>query len=254
MMRLASANHVLFEGESDPIFKAYLQNHRTSDQYMNVTYRGLRNNVSESSLKRSQFIPKFWEFYGDLWMDIRSDQRQAFRDWDRERTCHRFHECGYCICAIASIGPLTFCFAPLYSISRIVHLVFPWFIVLYLYFGFDVVIWTSPHIDVFQMVMIAVYLFLCSTLALLLYLNAKEQYLLSHILPMKESFTKINFSSDQKLRDITNHYYGMTVIPIRRAIILDHFGDDLGEIIVSYLPNDDEFENADHVVKVTTVV
>ena len=252
MMRLASANHVLVK-DTDSVFQTYLKDHRTTDQYMKVTYRGLRNNVSELSLVRSQFIRKFWDYYGDLWMDVHGDQKRAYRDWSDDPSCHRFNECGFTITASITTGSMTFCFAPLYFISRIAHLVFPWFIVLYLYFGFDVVIWTSPHIDVFQMVMITVYLVLCSTLAVLLYLNAKEQYLLSHILPMKASLYRVNGDSSY-LKDITNHYYGMTVIPIRRAIVLDHFGDDLGEIIVSYLPNDDEFENADHVLKVTTVV
>ena len=196
---------------------------------------------------------------GDLWRDVHNDQRQAFRDWKRDRTCTRFNECGYCISAATSIGSMTFCFAPLYCFSRVVHLAFPWFTVLYLYFGYNVVIWTSPHIDAFQVVMITVYLVLCSALAILLYLNAKEQYLLSHILPFKSSLDQIFHKIrpglvDEYLRDITNHYYGMTVIPIRRAIVLEHFGFDLGEIIVSYLPNDDEFEDAGHVVKVTTVV
>ena len=168
----------------------------------------------------------------------------------------RFNECAYCTTAVTFVGSMTFCFAPLYSISRIIHLLFPLFIVLYLYFGFDVVIWTSPHIDRFQVVMITVYLALCAILSVLLYLNMEEQYLLSHILPFTSSLPTISSSEsvDGYLRDIANHYLRMTVVPIRRAIVIDHFGVYLGEIIVSYLPNDDEFENAGNVPKVTTVV
>ena len=86
MMRLASANWIIFQVHedkmnqlrggyrqsriqpyiADPIFKGYLQNHRASDQYMKVTYRGLRNNVENKSLKQSQFMLKFWDLYGVL--------------------------------------------------------------------------------------------------------------------------------------------------------------------------------------------
>ena len=34
----------------------------------------------------------------------------------------------------------------------------------------------------------------------------------------------------------------MTFIPIRRAMIIEHFGPDLGTIILSYLSDDDEFD------------
>ena len=156
-----------------------------------------------------------------------------------------------------AFGSLTFFFGPFYSISRVVHLLFPWFIVLYLYLEYDVVIWTSPHIDIFQVVMITIYLVLCLVLSVLLYLNAKEQYLLFHILPFIKELDEMGTDEntiDKHLKDITNHYFGMTVIPIRRAIVIDCMGPDLGPIIVSYLPNDDDFEAAGNVVKVTTVV
>merc|ERR1712087_188016 len=127
---------------------------------------------------------------------------------------------------------------------------------LYLYLECDELIWTSSHIDIFQVAMITIYLVLNLVLAVLLYLNAKEQYLLFHILPFIDSLPVMRneYLIDERLKTIINHYFGMTVIPIRRAMVIDHFGADLGPIIVSYLPNDDEFEDAGNVVKVTTVV
>ena len=59
---------------------------------------------------------------------------------------------------------------------------------------------------------------------------------------------------DLILKDITNHYLGIIVVPIRRAMLIDHFGRDLGEIIVSYLPNEDTFDDSGNMMKVTTVV
>ena len=45
------------------------------------------------------------------------------------------------------------------------------------------------------------------------------------------------------MKNIINHYTGIIVVPIRKAIVIDHFGPDLGPIILSYLPIKDEFEN-----------
>ena len=46
----------------------------------------------------------------------------------------------------------------------------------------------------------------------------------------------------------------MTVIPIRRAMVIEKFGADLGAIVLSYLPSDDTFDGLADVVKVRTVV
>eukprot|EP01083_Nonionella_stella_P040228 109311_1 len=58
---------------------------------------------------------------------------------------------------------------------------------------------------------------------------------------------------ESTIKDITNHYYAMMFIPIRRAMIIDTFGPDLGVIIASYLPNDDEFDVAGNLSKAIVV-
>ena len=68
MMRLASVNHVLhrhasllFYGEGDSTFNNYLEKHRVDDQYMEVTFSGLRTNTVS---KKAEFLRNFWSFYG----------------------------------------------------------------------------------------------------------------------------------------------------------------------------------------------
>ena len=113
----------------------------------------------------------------------------------------------------------------------------------YLYFGYNVNIWNTTKIDIFQIVMITIYLILCIILSILLYLNIKEQWLMCHIMPHLGRVMEFSTqNADDKLKKITNHYYGMTVIPIRKAMVLEHFGPDLGPIILSYLPDRDEFD------------
>ena len=259
MMRLASANFELYGGASnyqvDSRFHSYLDAHRTADQYMGVTYSGLRANVIDGNRKNAQYLPKFWDHYGDMLRSVWQERSREYDKWKRERDLKSFNSCALMTTLSSSFASLTLIFGPIYPISRMVHLVFPWFIVLYLYFEYDLLIWTSPHIDTFQLVMITVYFGLSIFLAILLYLNVKEQYLLWHILPFSSQLNQVTgLDGDRYLKKIANHYFGMTVIPIRRAIVIDHFGPDLGEIIVSYLPNDDEFESAGKLQAVTLVV
>ena len=55
------------------------------------------------------------------------------------------------------------------------------------------------------------------------------------------------------LLKIFNHYLGIIVVPIRKAMIIEHFGPDLGPIILSYLPNKDEYEAKENMSKLRTV-
>merc|ERR1719295_372765 len=107
--------------------------------------------------------------------------------------------------------------------------------------------WNSSHVDMFQVVMITIYLVLCTFLLVLLYLNMKEQCLLSHLLPFSKKLSKVLSQSPAhyavKLRqDIYNHYSGTILITIRRAMLFQHFGPDIGEIIVCYLPKIDDYD------------
>ena len=76
-----------------------------------------------------------------------------------------------------------------------------------------------------------------------------------HILPFSKylSSTINEKHTDRLLKEITNHYFGIIVVPIRRAIVIDHFGPDLGPIILSYLPVKDEYDSVEKVARVKTV-
>merc|ERR1711971_183120 len=97
----------------------------------------------------------------------------------------------------------------------------------------------------------------CCITSVLMWFNVREQYLLAHILPSEDRMripTKQPGWAEAEIKRVTNHYYGITVIPIRRAIVIERFGFDLGSIIVSYLPTDDTFDGVGDVVKVRTVI
>eukprot|EP01083_Nonionella_stella_P173861 601011_1 len=218
---------------------------------------GIREHASNP--KRAEFIKKFWyKLYGCVWTDECKGQIERY--WTR------YKDSDYSYGALmdlfkngsVSIGiaTLTFVMGPIYFLGRFVTLLFPGFIVLYLYFGHNVNVWNTEFVDLFQKVMITVYLALCVLLSILFYMNCCEQYLLSHFLPASRSLThiKTKMISDELIKDITDHYYGIVVIPIRRAIVIDKFGQDLGPIILSYLPLTDHYENANQQVIAPKIV
>eukprot|EP01083_Nonionella_stella_P066301 174456_1 len=259
MMRISAANWILNslmrKRKRDRSLMKYLQKHQRENQYVNVTMSGIRNNAT-NSLWKCNSNNAFWDWYSMIWRDVYSDRQEKMNQWRQNRTWRNCNDLStHTIFAVAT-GLITFVFGPTYLIGRFAHLSFAVFIVLYLYLGYDINIWNTDKIDMFQIVMISIYIILCIVLSVLCYYNAKEQYTMCHLLPSQKRFGE-RFNNEayveSTIKKITNHYYGMTFIPIRRAMIIDTFGPDLGQIIASYLPNDDDFDVAGNLVKATVV-
>ncbi len=222
---------------------------------MNVTFSDLR--INTNNLSNSTFLLKFWDWYGELFRDIWEERSDEYEKFKRTHSCNDCNQCCLLTLLSSSVAMIFLIFGPFYVISRFITLFYPVFIVLYLYFGYNVNIWYTKDIDVFQIIMITIYIILCAILSILFYYNIKEQYLMAHILPSKGYLERVVLDEEEmkiKIKKITNHYFGMTVIPIRRAMIIEFFGRDLGPIIVSYLPNDDNFDTIGDVLIVKTVV
>merc|ERR1712129_649110 len=151
---------------------------------------------------------------------------------------------------------ILFIWLPLYYLSRFVTGLFPIFIVLYLYFGYDTNIWTTNAIDPFQVSLISVYLTMSITVLFLFIANAREQYLLAHISPGLFSVQGVSVHQQKSMsKAVTDHYFNIIIIPIRRAVVMDAFGLDIGPIVLSYLPLVDEYDNSNKdVIKVTNVI
>merc|ERR1719203_1990137 len=110
---------------------------------MAVTMSGLRENTKNT--KQSLFLRKFWhELYGVVWIELNND-------WERTQ---KFQN------AINLFGGalFTFVLGPIYLISRLCTVCFPLFLIAYLWIGYGVNIWNTEYIDVFQIVMITIYI------------------------------------------------------------------------------------------------
>ena len=252
MMRLASFNVIALtdkkfkgrydgDGSYDIKMGEYLDRERET-QYMNVTWTGLRVNSSHPDW--SSFWSTFWMWYGDIWGTVLGDWRVS--KYDKEYIFY-----------LITVGAVTWILGPIHLLSRMWTLFYPVWIIFYLYLKYDVNIWTTDKIDLFQVVMITIYIGLCSIIWVLFYFNLREQYVMHHLLPSKRFLLNngklTEQDSEELLKKITSHYYGIIVIPIRRAMVIEHFGPDLGPIILSYLPNKDEFESNENVKIVKTV-
>ena len=257
MMRLGATNWILNSDENngfdyrDSTLSKYLEDQQ-KNQYMNLTFEGLRMNTSYDD---SRLYKRFWKWYSYFYRDHVDEIDFVKGEYDRNRN---FYNVIWYLLHMTLTGALaltTFILGPLYLlISRPITLFFPGFIVSYLYFGYNVNIWNTTKIDIFQIVMITIYLILCIILSILFCLNIKEQWLMYHIMPhLKHLKQYSELEANDKLKKITNHYYGMTVIPIRRAMVLEHFGPDLGPIILSYLPDKDEFDISTNISRAKVV-
>eukprot|EP01083_Nonionella_stella_P093035 260585_1 len=242
MMRLSAANYMMYTTSAiyanDNECVKYLEQQRDENQYLNVTMKGLRTH--SVNVSRSSFTGKFWRWYTTIWRDFADD----------------FGECSrYGFIAIF-LAIMHFILGPMYLVSRVMNFIFPFWIILYLYFVYDVNIWNSPSVDLFQVVMMSIYLCLICIVSVLFHVNAVEQYLMAHILPSQYTrFTMQTRLTDGMIKQITNYYYGIVVIPIRKAIVIEKFGSDLGPIILSFLPLDDHYDASNkELIKVKTVV
>ena len=252
MMRLSSFHHIVFDSDKVYLGDNNLLKYLTSQmetQYMNVTMKDIRMNAYEQ--RYADFLKVFWGLYGGIFTDVKREFLQDRKNGTMSRS-------GYCQKLFYTImfGIITFFLGPIYLFARILTLFYPIWIVLYLYFMYDINIWKTTEIDLFQVVMISIYLGLCGIIWILFILNLEEQYLMHHIVPSNYSLSGYGINDqlvDTLLKNITNHYFGIVVVPIRRAIVIDHFGPDLGPIILGYLPAKDEYESGENVPRVKTV-
>eukprot|EP01084_Bolivina_argentea_P128008 226341_1 len=257
MMRLCSVNYMTMKNlgyERDYKWEKYLSLNRDNGQYMNVTYSNLRSHTLD--INKSQFCNKFYKWYGEIWRGEYKYAKELCDSLD-VWSCYNFKRCCKQSLIAWVFWMVTFVFGPIYFVSRFCTLLFPIWIIIYLYFSYDVIIWNTQYLDLFQVVIITIYLGLCLIVLLLFYWNCREQYLMAHILPFTNSLPSVNYEHTVKetIKKITNHYYEIVVIPIRKALIFEFFGYDLGAIVLAYLPLNDHYEGTDkNVVRVKAVV
>ena len=78
-----------------------------------------------------------------------------------------------------------------------------------------------------------------------------------HVLPLMRVFSTSSISTAHQkdyIDQITDQYFGIIVIPIRKAVVLNFLGPDIGPIVLSFLPTDDKYEHKYKNVQLVTNV
>ena len=198
------------------------------------------NHLKSHSSKRDSisFFKRFWHIYGALWREINSniefyrvsvEQYRAFAE--RNRMQNRLKWFPYARIGIAFV---TFVLGPLYFASRVLSLLFPIIIVIYLNEN-DLLF----EVDSLQWLMFGCYLSLVLILCVLLAFMSYYAYYESFILPSNDTFPSLHPFYDEFVTYVEDCSYPQLIIaPIRDYLVLNVFGKDVGGIVLSYL---DEF-------------
>ena len=126
---------------------------------------------------------------------------------------------------------IVFVFGPILALSKILQISFPWIIVGYLVYH---ALLLSNEIDLFQMVMLAVYIGLQLLLLLLGVKVFKIHWFLWHINPSSGhvNFSKVGIYDFE--RDVNGYYGDVCWYPIVEGMVLNAMGKDIGAIIMDY--------------------
>jgi len=197
--------------------------HNDLDNIHDVKWRDFREKTDDPSM--SLFTKKFWvHHYGKLWL--------KYRDEDNN---HKKHTIG---CIVSWI--MTFILCPIYFLSRFLNLLSPAFVVLYLYFRYDILFWYGS-IDAFQVTIFLVYcFFMAFSFSFLVFSGiVQEQWYGWHIMPISPTLHAPNNKelTALKFREITDYYDSIIFVPIIQSMIDAKLGADIGLVIMRYYHN-----------------
>ena len=146
--------------------------------------------------------------------------------------CNKFANDTICGC-VRYIGVfITFIMFPIYIITRIFKIIFPLYIIIYLliYNEFN-------KIPAFQLSMLFIYLGLVFIIYVLLYPVIIIYHSMWHIfpgMPKNEIYIQNERNGYIMINNINKYYNDILLIPIKKQILIEYFGNDIGCIIDSY--------------------
>eukprot|EP01083_Nonionella_stella_P126339 382370_1 len=137
------------------------------------------------------------------------------------------------VCSIASL----YCFLPLYFVGRCFNTLFIFFMICYLYFGYDINVFTND-VPTFQTVMVCCYLGLVGVWIMLLFVVLKEQHYLSFILPAENNLKAVDEDTNtETTMQIMNYYHSVISQLVVQRYCVQIFGKDIAMIIMELWGN-----------------
>ena len=236
-----------FDNIHSESLRSFLE-HKTTSEFTDVSlsqirraavredfdYRDDRHLDPNSGLRRDERDPRIWKaFYHEFWTgllwEFTMDRHRTMIS--NARTSYKFHD----NIAVWTTWILTYILVPIYMVSRMWNMILPLFIVLYLYFAADIVLWSD--VALFQVIMWTSYVCLLTLWFMLLAAVLKEEYVLWHLMP---NSTRFKIEDDgAKLenieKEIRRRYEEVTLFPVARKIVCDEFGGDIACVVMDYL-------------------
>ena len=195
-----------------------------------VTYAEIREHSEDP--EKAKFVSSLISDYFEIWTEYFGEEVEFA--WDPDKLLGSLE--------ILMLFALLYVFLPIYLLSRIVTVFYPYFIVGYLsYHG----LWTE--VGLFELVMLGSYIGL-QALMLVLGVSVFRIHLwLWHIVPgeynQSESWTSGQMSF---LKRMCSFYDSALWFPLTRQILVDDFGTDIGHIIMDYMKEMDDVDADSH--------
>ena len=230
VVRIACLNYAYYityrdsTKSTEELYK-FLTKQKETETLSTVTYKQLRDKGGYSGYANifSWGFRKFLE----VWKEYKKQMNKL-----SARSMKRFVESMIDV-VMGTFGiVLVYIFLPLYILSRICTILYPYYLVFYIYY-YDLFFKLNP----FELTMLGVYIFLQLVVFIFCILVFRTHWWLWHILPGQMNYN-MNWR-DGKEKDFfgaTFKYYDeIQWLPYASTIVVDHFGNDIGGIIVDYL-------------------
>ena len=210
-----------------------IKNHREIDTLNRVTYKEIRANCY--STEEANIFKLGWNNYLFGFELFKTEVIDGI-----EKASNSVYFIPYIFKLFAGIFGLivVYILLPCYVLSRIVTLLYPYFILFYIYY-YDIYYKLNP----FELTMLAIYIVLQIGIFIFSYFVLRIHLWLWHIVPGKtysqnEILWGINHDKTEvdRLLTMTYKYYDQVQwLPFASQIVIDIFGPDIGNIIVVYL-------------------
>ena len=191
-------------------------------------YHGLKR-IGYKDIRAHCEDPMVAGLYGSVAKEVMKELHYAKNHMDDATDC--FEKIGYCM-QMLGFGSVVFVFLPILLVSKILQIAFPWIIIGYL--GYNDLLFNGK-IDLFQMVMMGVYVGM-QLLVLFLGIHVMRiQWFLWHIEP---GTTYAYWSGGIKnVRAAEGWYQRVCWYPRCEEIVMRVMGHDIGSIIMEYVRN-----------------
>ena len=207
----------------------FIQQKHLEERLNSVSYSDIRENCD--SHKQAAIFTTSFEKYKKKFKDLSNDLSNAVCNsyesgrMKKVRRLERIAE---------SLSMLLFAYVgiPIYGLSRIFTILYPYMIVFYI--GYYNLLF---KLDLFELTMLGVYIFLQWVTFILGFFVLRTHLWLWHILPGKRKYRMKWHEVDRKeiLRETFKYYDQVQWLPFATQIVVRKFGQDIGGIVVDYL-------------------